>query len=59
MHGTTMNKVMVKYTFAGYKGIWEFSEWLRLFLASNVFGSGWSTSRIGRFNPVYISLPTH
>ena len=48
---------MVKCPFAGCKGIWEFSEWLRFFLAYNVYGSGWSTSRIGRFNPGYIIPP--
>ena len=53
------SKVMVKCPFAGYKEIWEFSEWLALFLVSNVYGSGWTTSRIGRFNPGYMSLPTH
>jgi hypothetical protein len=50
---------MVKCPFAGYKGIWEFSEWLLLFLASNVYGSGFLTSRIGCFNPGYMSLLTH
>jgi len=53
------HEVMAECPFAGYKGIWEFSEWLHLFLASNVYGNGWSPSRIGRFNPGYMSLPTH
>ena len=50
---------MVKSPFACYKGIVEFSVRLLLFLASNVYGGGWSASRIGRFNPGYISLRTH
>jgi hypothetical protein len=61
----TVQPVVSRYTdwatrpTTGCKGIWEFSEWLRLFLASNVYGSDWSPSRTGRFNPGYMSLPTH